>query len=46
MGLEETKQAIEAAGQAFQTWGVTTAKVLAIEMICRCMIQPFHSVPP
>ena len=27
MGLEETKEAIDAAGQAFVTWGRTTAKV-------------------
>ncbi|KAH8999074.1 succinic semialdehyde dehydrogenase [Lactarius akahatsu] len=28
MGLEETKEAIDAAGQAFVTWGRTTAKTL------------------
>ena len=27
MGLEETKEAIDAAGRAFVTWGRTTAKV-------------------
>ena len=27
MGLEETKEAIDAAGRAFITWGRTTAKV-------------------
>jgi len=27
MGVEETKDAIKAAGEAFVTWGKTTAKV-------------------
>jgi hypothetical protein len=27
MGIEETKDAIKAAGEAFVTWGKTTAKV-------------------
>lgn len=27
MGLEETRKAINAAGEAFKTWGTTTAKV-------------------
>ncbi len=27
MGIEETKDAIKAAGEAFLTWGKTTAKV-------------------
>ena len=27
MGLQETKEAIEAAKQAFKTWSKTTAKV-------------------
>jgi acyl-CoA reductase-like NAD-dependent aldehyde dehydrogenase len=27
MGIEETKGAIKAAGEAFLTWGKTTAKV-------------------
>jgi acyl-CoA reductase-like NAD-dependent aldehyde dehydrogenase len=27
MGLEETKEAIQAAGEAFKAWSTTTAKV-------------------
>ena len=32
MGLEETKQAIEAASKAFKTWSKTSAKVCRLHL--------------
>ena len=34
MGLEETKEAIEAASKAFKTWSKTTGKVCLRAAIC------------
>jgi hypothetical protein len=36
MGIEETKDAIEAAGQAFVTWSKTTAKVKGHHFVLYC----------
>ena len=39
LGLDQTKQAIEAASKAFKTWGKTTAKVC----ICWCLKSSLSS---
>ena len=33
MGLEETKEAIDAAANAFKTWSKTTAKVCRVRVV-------------
>lgn len=46
MGLEETKEAIEAARKAFTTWGKTTAKVSSfiVGMITRDSLEFLRSI--
>lgn len=38
MGIEETKDAINAAGEAFVTWSKTTAKVTGHHFVLYCFL--------
>jgi hypothetical protein len=38
MGIEETKDAIDAAGEAFVTWSKTTAKVTSYHFVLYCSL--------
>jgi hypothetical protein len=38
MGIEETKDAINAAGEAFVTWSKTTAKVTDYHFVLYCSL--------
>ncbi len=38
MGMEETKDAIKAAREAFVTWGKTTAKVTGRHFVLYCSL--------
>jgi hypothetical protein len=48
MGIEETKDAINAAGEAFVTWSKTTAKVTGHRFVlyCQCSLTRAGIAPP